>query len=404
MATDSRTLKPGDWAFLSPADAARQVERPTAAIWTIHLMLAAFVAALGWAMIARVDVVARAEARVIPEGRVQQIASLEGGLLRELKVREGEEVVAGQVLAMLDPTRIEAQQNEGRARLLALAATVARLEGESQGREPVFGPELAPVPGIVQAEQATHAARMRSLQDADDTQRRSAALLQRELSVAEQMAARGLMSDVEVMRLKRQLNELTMQSQDRRNRLRQEAAAELVKARTELAALRQQAVVRQDILERTHLTSPVRGIVKNIRQNTLGGVVTAGGVVMEVVPLGDTVLMEARIKPGDIGMVRVGQKVAVRLAAYDASLHGFLDARVETIAPDSVGEGEKQGAEATFTRALVRADAAGLVSNGKVLPVRPGMVGTADIRVGRRTVMQFLLKPLARANEAFTER
>jgi adhesin transport system membrane fusion protein len=403
---DPRPLRGDDIAFLSPLQQAQQHEPAHAATWAVYLMLAALVVALVWAALAQVDVVTRAESRVIPVGREQVIASLEGGILRELKVREGEAVSAGQALALLDPTRVEAQQNEGRLKRLALLATVARLQAEASGKPLVFPQELDEVPQVVQGERASFEARRRALNEAVGSNQRNQALLEREVALAQSMSAKGLMSEVEVMRLRRQVNDLALVTQERVNRFRQDASAELVKTQTDLTMLGEQQVVRDDMLKRTTLTSPVRGLVKNIRMNTLGGVVSAGAPVMEIVPVDDQVLVELRIKPADIGWVRVGHPVEIKLSAYDFSVYGSLHGTVDTLSPDAMGEGTNPatGAEASWYRALVRADATQLQAAGKPLTVLPGMVGTAEIRTGRRSVLSFILRPMMKATEAFTER
>ncbi len=404
---DRAPLQRGDIAFLSAVQAARQHEPATAATWAVYLMLAALACAIAWAAIAQVDMITRTEARVVPAGREQVIASLEGGILRELKVREGEAVVAGQPLALLDPTRVEAQQNEGRLKRLALLATVVRLQAEATGRPLRFPTELSSVSTVVQGETDSYHARQRALNDGVSVNQRNQRLLERELAMAETMAAKGLMSDVEVMRLRRQVNDSNLQTQERVNRFRQDASAELVRVQTELTMLGEQQVVRDDILKRTVLVSPVRGLVKNIRINTLGGVVAGGAAVMEIVPVGDQVLVELRIKPADIGFIKAGQPVEIKLSAYDYTVYGSLHGRVETLSPDALGDSEQRSAgasaDATWYRALIKADPDTLQAAGKPLTVLPGMVGTAEIRVGYRSVLSFLLRPMLKAQEAFTE-
>ena len=404
---DRAPLQRGDIAFLSAVQAAREHEPATAATWAVYLMLAALACAIAWAAIAQVDMITRTEARVVPAGREQVIASLEGGILRELKVREGEAVAAGQPLALLDPTRVEAQQNEGRLKRLALLATVVRLQAEATGRPLRFPTELSSVSTVVQGETDSYHARQRALNDGVLVNQRNQRLLERELAMAETMAAKGLMSDVEVMRLRRQVNDSNLQTQERINRFRQDASAELVRVQTELAMLGEQQVVRDDILKRTVLVSPVRGLVKNIRINTLGGVVAGGAAVMEIVPVGDQVLVELRIKPADIGFIKAGQPVEIKLSAYDYTVYGSLHGRVETLSPDALGDSEQRSAgasaDATWYRALIKADPDTLQAAGKPLTVLPGMVGTAEIRVGYRSVLSFLLRPMLKAQEAFTE-
>jgi adhesin transport system membrane fusion protein len=402
-APKASALQRGDHEYLTALQAAQQMEATPMASWAIWLMLATLASALAWAALAQVDMMARAPARVVPEGREQLIASLEGGILRELKVREGQAVEAGQALALLDPTRMEAQQAEGRHRRIALQATAARLQAEAAGKPLVFPAEVVAVPEVVRGETDNFQARQRAVNEAVAVNQGNLGLLQRELAMAEDMAAKGLMSNVEVMRLRRQANDLRMATLERTNRFRQEASAELVKVQNELSLLGEQQVVRDDQLRRTVLASPVKGLVKNIRVNTLGGVVSAGAPVMEVVPVGDTVLVEARVKPSDIGFVRVGQRVEVKLTAYDFSVYGSLRGKVEVISPDALGDADK-GNDGSYYRALVRADAATLKSAGKPLTVLPGMVGTAEIAVGQRSVLSFLLRPMMKATEAFTER
>jgi adhesin transport system membrane fusion protein len=406
MTPAQKTIQKDDFAFLSPLQQAQQDEPAHVATWSIYLMLVALAVAIAWAALAKVDMVTRADGKVIPVGREQVIASLEGGILRELKVREGEAVAAGQALALLDPTRVEAQQNEGRLKRLALLATVARLQAEAGGRPLAWPKELAEVPQVVQGETASYEARRRALNEAVGTSQRNQALLERELAMSQQMAAKGLMSEVEVMRLRRQVNDLALGTQERVNRFRQDASAELVRAQTELTAMGEQQVVRDDILKRTVLTSPVRGLVKNIRANTIGGVVSAGAPVMEIVPVDDQVLVELRIKPSDIGFVRVGDPVEIKLSAYDFAVYGSLHGTLDVLSPDALSDGAAPppGGEASWYRALVRADASKLKAGSKPLTVLPGMVGTAEIRTGRRSVLSFLLRPMMKATEAFTER
>jgi len=406
--TARKAIRPSDISFLSPLQQAQQHEPAHVATWAVYLMLAALVAAVAWAALAKVDRIIRAESRVIPVGREQVIASLEGGILRELKVREGEAVSAGQALALLDPTRVEAQQNEGRLRRLAMLATVVRLQAEASDRPLQFPKDLDEMPQVTRSERDSYDARRRALNDAVASSQRNVALVEKELAMAQTMSAKGLLSEVEVMRLRRQVNDLNLVTKERMNRFRQDASAELVKAQTELTMQGEQQVVRDDILKRTTLTSPVRGLVKNIRMNTLGGVVSAGAPVMEIVPVDEQVLVELRVKPRDIGFVRVGQAVEIKLSAYDFSVYGSLHGTVDTLSPDAIGDSDRNqpasGADSGWYRALVRADASKLKAGGKPLTVLPGMVGTAEIRTGQRTVLSFILRPMMKATEAFTER
>ena len=231
-------------------------------------------------------------------------------------------------------------------------------------------------------------------------------LVGQELAVAEEMARKGLMSEVEVMRLRRQLIELRQASVERINRFRQDASTELLRVRADLAQLGEQQVSRDDALRRTDLLSPVDGVVKNIRTNTLGGVVGPGAPVMEIVPTGQRLRVEARIKPADIGFVRVGQVAEVKLSAYEFNLYGGLHGRIERISPDALGEAERPpgSAEGTWYRALVAVEHSTLQAGDRTLDVLPGMTATVEINTGERSVLSYLLRPLLKAREAFQER
>jgi len=450
-------LQVADLPFVSPVTGAQLLEPAPAAMWAVYLMLAALVVAVGWSALAQVDIVTKAKGRVVPDGREQVIASLEGGLLRQLLVREGEQVEAGQALATLDPTRAEAQQAEGQAKRLATMGTLARLQAESSGKALKFPPQL-PAP-VVAGETESYEARRSALMEATDSVRRSIGLLGRELDVSQRMAAKGLMSEVEVMRLRRQINDLSAQIQERSNRFRQDASAELVRVRTELSLMEEQMVVRDDTMRRNTLTSPVRGIVKQIKANTVGGVVAPGAPVMEILPLGKHVLVEARVRPADIGFVKVGQPVLIKLSAYEYTIYGGLRGVVHSISPDALGDPERASSpDGTWYRALVRAESNSLLPQRKganalrneqaatatapsseapaseapsseatasdapaseapssadrrsttsvrpALPVLPGMNGTVEIRTGQRSVLAFMLLPMLKSQEAFRER
>jgi adhesin transport system membrane fusion protein len=393
----------GDEKFLSPIREAQLAESFPRADWAIYLMLMAVVAAVAWACLAHVDEITKAEGKVVPDGREQVIASLEGGILRKVLVREGSLVEQGQDLVQLDPTRVEAQQNEGEAKQLALKATLARLVAESMGKPLRFPPEVLRNESMVQGEIELYQARKQALDEGVAVNRRNLALIQKELDLSERMSARGLMSEVEVMRLRRQSNDLTLQIQERVNRFRQDATTDLTRVRTELSQIEEQMVVKQDVLKRTILKSPVRGLVKNIRIGTIGGVVPGGATILELVPLGTTTLVEVKVKPSDIGFVKPGMPAVVKLSAYDFYTYGGIAGTLQYLSPDAFSDDGKT-AESSYYRALIRCDASTLKSHGKPLPVLPGMAATVEIRTGERSVMKFILKPMMKAQEAFRER
>lgn len=402
----ARSLDKREGLFVNPLSVANLDEPLPRATWVLYLLIATVAVAITWACFAQVDEVTRSEGRIVPDGKEQIIASLESGVLAELFVKEGQEVEAGQALARLDPTRFEAQENEGQVKRLSLQVAIARLTAEANGRALKFPNELVAQPAakaLIDNETDVYESRQRVLVEAVASLDRSIGLTNKELRMSQDMAKQGLMSDVEVMRLVRAVNELQQQRSERISRARQEASAELARNQNELAMLDEQMVVRKDVLTRTLLRSPVHGLVKNIRSNTVGGVITTGAPLMEIVPLGSKVLIEAKIKPKDIGFVRVGQTAEIKLNGYDYNVNGGLEGKIEYISPDSLGDVER-GADSGYYRALIRSEKSTLRDKGKPLPVIPGMSATVDIRTGARSVMSYLLRPMMKSREALQER
>lgn len=399
----SSSLTKEEGAFVSAIHAAHIDEPLPRATWALYLLCAVVVAGITWSALAQVDEITRSDGRIVPDGREQVIASLDAGILRELKVREGQEVQLGQELAFLDPTRVEAQQNEGQAKLLSLKAAAARLEAEANGRATVRWPaDVDPKARYAQAEAESFEARKRLLDEAVGAINRSLGMISKELKLAQDMSRSGLMSDVEVMRLNRQVNEIQQQRSERLSRYRQEASQDLVRVQSEMSQQDEQMVVRQDALTRTVLKSPVHGVVKSIKAGTIGGVVGSGAPILEISPIGPKVLVEAKIKPKDIGFVRLGQTAEVKLTGYDFNTYGGLEGKVTYMGPDAVTEGDKTG-EGHY-RVIITAERNNLKYKGEKLPVIPGMTSQVEIKTGERSVLSYLLRPMMKSQEALRER
>jgi len=398
-----RSLTREEGLFVSSVNAALLDEPMPRAVWVLYLLVAVVGTAILWSSFAKVDEVTRSEARIVPDGSEQVIASLESGILSAVLVHEGDQVEAGQTLVQLDPTRAEAAQNEGAARHIALQATVARLRAEALGLPLKFPPEVEAVPSVVASETEVYEARKRLLDESVASTTRSIGLLSKELHMSQSMAAKGLMSDVEVMRLTRQVNELDAQRSEQVARFRQDATSELARTQTDLAQMDEQMVVRKDVMQRTELKSPVKGFVKSIKLNTVGGVVPSGAAIMEIVPLGDQIKVEAHIKPADIGFLQMGQTAIIKLTGYDFNVLGGLKGKITYISPDALGDPDK-GAAAAYYRVVIDAERTDLEYKGKPLPVLPGMTAVVDIRTGDRSVLSYMLRPLLKSREAMQER
>ncbi|WP_416762212.1 HlyD family type I secretion periplasmic adaptor subunit [Roseateles sp. So40a] len=401
--SQSRSLSREEGLFVGSVQSALIDEPLPRAVWALYLMAAVLLVGIVWSSLATVDEVTRSDARVVPDGKEQVIASLESGTLGKLLVHEGEEVEAGQALAELDPTRAEAAENESQAKRLGLMAQVARLRAEALGVPLKFPDEVKHVQRLVDSESEVFDTRRRVLDEATASINRSIGLLATEQKMAQDMASKGLMSNVEVMRVTRQVNELQQQRNERISRFRQDASTELSKAQTDLAQLDEQLVVRRDAVTRSVLKSPVKGLVKNIKMNTVGGVITSGSPIMEIVPIGPRILVEARIKPKDIGYLQVGQTAVVKVNGYDFNVNGGLHGKIEYVSPDALGETEKNN-EGTYYRVLITAERNTLRAKGEPLPVIPGMTAMVDIRTGERSVLSYLLRPMLKSKEALRER
>ncbi|MFV1920168.1 HlyD family efflux transporter periplasmic adaptor subunit [Sphingomonas sp. MJ1 (PH-R8)] len=397
MATSADVLN-GAWVF-GDADGAR-LGRATRLIWVIVACMAALFA---WAYFARLDEVATGAGRVVPSTREQVIQSLEGGILAKLQVKQDDIVQPGQILAQLDPTQSASTFEESAAKYRAALASVARLEAEVGQTAPIFPAELDPYPELKAKELRLYQARRSSLDKSLAWLRRSIALLTNEVQIGQRLIAVGAASNVEVLRLQRQLADLELKQADLTSEYIVQAREELAKANAEVATLSPVVKGRADTLARLTLRSPVRGIVKNIEVSTIGGVIPPNGRLMDIVPLDDKLLVEARISPRDIAFIHPNQPASVKITAYDYAIYGGLKGKVATISPDTIKDEAKPDVE--YYRVLIRTDSDALVNKaGRRFPIVPGMVATADIHTGSKTVFQYLVKPFNRGREALRER
>lgn len=369
-------------------------------IWSVLLLLLTLFL---WASNFELDEVTVGIGKVVPSSHEQVVQSLEGGILKALMVHEGDVVEAGQVLALLDPTLLESGVQESTSRLRAALATVARLQAETENRELQFPPEVFEDEHLVLAETALYHSRKENLAKSLTGLREALALVNRELRLTSSLVAKGAASDVEVLRLKRQANELETKIHDTQNQYMVRAREELAKANAEVAAQRSIIFGRADSLKRTTIIAPVRGIVKNVEINTVGGVVPPRGNLMEIVPLDEQLMIEAEIAPRDVAFITPGQRAVVKLTAYDYHIYGGLEGKVAFISPDTIQDEVHR--DKYFYRVYVRTEMDYLVNAaGKKFPVYPGMIAVAEIHTGSKTIIDYLLKPLNRAKEALRER
>jgi len=364
------------------------------------LMLAAF---LGWAAWFEVTEVSTGTGKVIPSSREQVIQSFEGGIIAEMNVAEGDMVERGQILAQLDPTKTASSVGESEAKYRAAKASVARLRAEVTGKPLVFPDSLRDSADLIDAETALYQTRRRGLEQTLAGIEDSLRLVRSELKITENLAKMGASSRVEVIRLNRQRSELELKANEARSDYLVRAREELAKASAEADSLSEVIRGRSDSLTRLTLRSPVRGIVKDIEVNTLGGVVQPGGQVMKIVPMDERLLIETRIAPRDIAFIHPDQAAKVKISAYDYPVYGGLDGKVVGISPDTLQDEVKP--EIYYYRVFIRTEQDSLQNKaGKHFAIVPGMIATVDIRTGEKTILDYLIKPLNRAKEALRER
>jgi len=369
-------------------------------IWIIGIGLLIL---LTWAWLFKLEEVSTGTGKVIPSSKEQVIQSLEGGILTKLNVKEGEIVEQGQVLAQLDPTRFESNVGESASLLISSRATAARLRAEVTGAPLSFPPEVLKEPKLVAEETALYKSRRANLEQSLAGLQQALILVQQELAMTEPLVAKGAASEVEVLRLKREANDLQNQMNDVRNQYFVKACEELAKANTDVETQQQVVRGKSDTLNRTIFKSPVRGVVKEIDVMTLGGVIPQNGKLMTIVPLDEKLLVEARISPRDIAFIRPNQEALVKITAYDYSIYGGLKGKVTVISPDTLRDEVKQ--DQFYYRVYIRTENDKLTNKaGQEFNITPGMVATVDIRTGEKTVLDYLVKPFNKAKEALRER
>lgn len=404
---DRAPLRPGDASYMNDVQESLLTQTTPGSRLVLYLIAAVLIGGLVWAYFARVEEITQGEAKVISKSREQVIQSLEGGILAQMNVREGDVVEKGDVLLKIDATRAQASYRETLSKVIGLKASITRLRAEAYQQPLEFDDMVKTDKAVMQQEIQAYNARKTALNESVSGLRRSYDLSMREIQLAEPLAAKGLMSEVEILRMRRQANEIKSQIVERTNRYQAEANAELAKFELELSQTSENLVGRADVVERTTITAPVHGTVKNVRVNTRGGVIQPGEHILEIVPLEDQLLVEGKIRPSDVAFLHPGLAATVKITAYDYSIYGGLKGTVEHISPDTLKDDQKAAAgrgDDTYYRVLILTDKSSLEAGGKSLPIIPGMVATVEIRTGEKTILDYLLKPVLKAREAFRER
>lgn len=440
----SSNVEKKDLRYMSSVSEAMLEQAPTGAkllLWSVAIFV---VMAIIWANWAKLDELSRGEGEIIPSKQLQVIQNLEGGIVAEILIKEGELVEKGQILLRIDDTRFSSSFKENKVRELELVAKAARLRAESEGVDFVTPKDFPyEFEMLLQQERSLYEARKRELtanvvvfeQQLRQKQQElvqakskrgqlssSYSLLKQERDMTAPLVRDGVVSEVEYLRLKRQVVDLSgelnnirlslpriLSSLDETRGMLKEAKlkfqsiarSELNETLSETARLREALTGMQDKLRRTEVTSPVKGTIKELLFNTVNGVVQPGDEILNIVPWEDTLLVEAKLRPSDIAKVRAGQKAVIKVSAYDFGIYGGVDATVSTVSPSTV---TNEKGEPFYIVRLTTAQPF-IEKDGAKLPLIAGMTVSVDILTGKKTVMDYLLKPILKAQQkALTER
>jgi len=439
-----RRSHPDDAEFMSEVSAATLESAHRAGHSLLFLSLAFFIVAGWWAYVSSLDEVTRGEGKVIPSSKIQVIQNLEGGILADVLVTEGQIVEKDQVLLKIDDTRFSSSVRETELKYYELLARSTRLRAESDGVDFIVPEEVVKdSPTLAANEKALYLSRQRELKSAiqvleqQQVQRRQELIERRakqsqlvqgyelsnkELKMSEPLVDIGVISEVEVLRLKRTVNQLYGEMEANRLAIprtqsalseaqqkvveqtiqfKTDAASQFSEVNAELNRTKETIFSAKDRVTRTQVRAPLKGTIKQLKINTVGGIIQPGMDLLEIVPIEDNLLIEAKIRPSDIAFLRPGQEAMIKLTAYDFSIYGGLPAKLERISADTI----KDDKDESFYLIYLRTDKNYIVHKNVKLNIIPGMTTTVDILTGKKTVFDYLLKPILKAkNEALRER
>jgi adhesin transport system membrane fusion protein len=370
-------------------------------------LIAFLIIFLLWASFFRIDQVVNAQAQVIASSRTQIVQAADGGVIFNMKVKEGDQVKAGEIIAILEKGRAQASFSESQGKVIALRMTVARLQAEISDKPLVYDESFrVAYPNLYDTQMNLYKQRRLALEDQLAVLKDNVQLSQQELNMNLPLEKMGDVSKVDILRLKRTLNEARNQYATIKNKYFQDASSELNKAQEDLNSQEQIMVDRKQLLDHTDVIAPATGIVKSIKVTTLGGVVRQGEEILEILPTDSDLVVEAKVQPADMANIKVGLPAKVKLDAFDYAIFGTMSGTVTYVSADALKEDSKMG-PITFYRVKVAITERDSKLNRKQLDieVRPGMTATVDIQTGKRSVLSYLTKPLTKTfSEAFGER
>jgi len=358
-----------------------------------------------WSKQASLEQISHAMGTIIASAKTQSIQTAIDGVINTVLVKEGQSVKQGQEIIVLDKIQTQAAYDSSFAKVAALNATLSRVKAEIYGTPLVFPDDVKQYPEFVSGQTALFKRKQTALNDEVGVYKESLKLLEDEMKLNTSLLKTGDIGAVEINKLKRQIIDIKGQITNKQNKYFQDSLAELTKTEEELSTRLQELEDKKVTLEHSSITAPINAVVKNILITTQGAKVKPGDVILELVPSNDKLIVEAKFNPKELSFIKLGQKAAVKLDAYDYSIYGIFHGLVTYISPDSLSEKTQKGEEFYF-RVQIELDTKELIAkNGKKIEISPGMSATIDIITGERTVFDYLTKPIVKTlSESFKER
>jgi adhesin transport system membrane fusion protein len=382
----------------------RRMRGPSLTIWMIGLVVVVFII---WASFAWLAEIVRAEGQVVSSSRPQIIQNLEGGILAELHVAEGDTVDPGQVLARLHGTQYQSAVDDLTDQIATLEVRKLRLQAELAGKTEfdIAAEITARVPDVVASERGLLRARMAEQSARVAGARAVLTQAEAERDLLERMFEQEVAPLIEVTRARKAASDAAAQLSEARTMAELDRANTYAETQGQLASLRQRLKQAQDQLQRTILVAPMRGVVNKLSLTTIGGVVRPGEEIMQIIPLDEELFVEARVAPRDIAQVRLGQEATIKLSAYDYTIYGSLRAQVTFVSADTFLDERARTPDGNpHYKVTLRVDRSHLTERQKAVEIRPGMQATVELQTGGKTILTYLTKPLYKANEAMRER
>jgi adhesin transport system membrane fusion protein len=375
--------------------------------WIIITSAAAVLSFFLWAAWAEIDQITRAMGKVIPVDKVQVIQTADGGVVEEMRVREGDTVQKGQLLVRIDRVKVQAAVEESRAKVAAFRTIMTRIEAELYDRPLNFPSEVRIYPDFIANQTALFTKRRQSISSEIAALEAVKRLMQQELELNIPLVSSGDVARAEIIRMQRGIADVQGQIVNKRSKYQQDLQAEFAKVEEELVSAQQILAQRMDALAATELRSPTNGIVKNVRFTTVGAVLRQGDEVMQIVPTGEKLIVEAQVSPRDIAFIKLGQQASVKFDTYDSAIYGSGIGAVSYVSPDTLVEQRPDGESVTYYRINLDVDIRDMRpkrANEKII-IQPGMTLTAEIKTGENTVLKYLTKPILKTvSESFGER